>query len=45
MDVCAEEEPPPFTAANGVVAWCHLHTTGPTLAGAPIADLAATLTT
>ena len=45
MDVCAEEEPPPFVTPGGVITRCHLHTTGPTLAGAPITDLAATLTT
>lgn len=41
MDVCAQEEPPPFTTPAGVVVHCHLHTCGPSLAGAPITDLAA----
>jgi len=40
MDVCAEVEPPPFTGPNEVLARCHLHTTGPRLAGAPVATLA-----
>ena len=39
MDVCAEVEPPAFLSDGGVVSRCHLHTTGPALAGAPIADL------
>ena len=39
MDVCAEVEPPAFVAPPGVVSRCHLHTSGPTLAGAPITDL------
>ena len=38
MDVCAAEEPPPFEA-EGTTTWCHLHTGGPTLAGAPISTL------
>jgi len=36
--VCATEEPAAFEVA-GTTAWCHLHTTGPTLAGAPVSTL------
>jgi peptide/nickel transport system ATP-binding protein len=36
MAVCAEEDPPPLTTAGGTTVWCHLHTTGPVLAGAPV---------
>jgi oligopeptide/dipeptide ABC transporter ATP-binding protein len=36
MDVCAEEAPLPFVTSDGIVTRCHLHTTGPTLAGAPV---------
>ena len=36
MDVCAVEDPPPFTATDGTTVWCHLHTTGPALAGASV---------
>jgi oligopeptide/dipeptide ABC transporter ATP-binding protein len=39
MDICAEVEPPAFACPSGVVSRCHLHTSGPTLAGAPISDL------
>jgi len=40
MDVCAEEEPPAYAAADGVLTRCHLHTAGPALAGASITGLA-----
>jgi peptide/nickel transport system ATP-binding protein len=36
MDICAVEDPPPFTAAGGTTVWCHLHTSGPALAGASV---------
>jgi oligopeptide/dipeptide ABC transporter ATP-binding protein len=36
MEVCAVEDPPPFTTADGTTVWCHLHTAGPELAGAPV---------
>jgi oligopeptide transport system ATP-binding protein len=39
MDVCAEQEPPPFVSPTGIVSRCHLHTSGPVLAGAPINEL------
>jgi oligopeptide/dipeptide ABC transporter ATP-binding protein len=39
MDVCAEEVPPAFVSPTGIVSRCHLHTSGPTLAGAPISEL------
>jgi oligopeptide transport system ATP-binding protein len=39
MDICAEIEPPAFVSPNGSVSRCHLHTSGPTLAGAPISVL------
>jgi oligopeptide/dipeptide ABC transporter ATP-binding protein len=39
MDICAEIEPPAFVSPTGIVSRCHLHTSGPTLAGAPIVDL------
>jgi oligopeptide/dipeptide ABC transporter ATP-binding protein len=38
MDVCATSEPPP-TASAGSVAWCHLHTEGPHLAGRSVLEL------
>jgi oligopeptide/dipeptide ABC transporter ATP-binding protein len=40
MDICAEEDPPDFVTTEGVHTRCHLHTHGPTLAGAPISTLA-----
>jgi oligopeptide/dipeptide ABC transporter ATP-binding protein len=36
MAVCSEEDPPPLTTAGGTTVWCHLHTAGPVLAGAPV---------
>jgi oligopeptide transport system ATP-binding protein len=36
MDVCAVEDPPAFNAPDGTTVWCHLHTTGPVLAGASV---------
>ncbi len=44
MDICAEIEPPAFVSPNGAVSRCHLHTSGPTLAGAPISDLVSRIT-
>jgi oligopeptide/dipeptide ABC transporter ATP-binding protein len=38
MDVCRAVDPPPYTAATGTTVYCHLHTDGPALAGATIAD-------
>ncbi len=36
MEVCAVEDPAPFTTGDGTTVWCHLHTAGPELAGAPV---------
>jgi len=41
MEVCATEEPAPFTTASGTTVCCHLHTTGPALAGSPVTVLPA----
>ena len=41
MDICAVEDPPPSHAPGGTTVYCHLHTSGPRLAGAPLADFAA----
>jgi oligopeptide/dipeptide ABC transporter ATP-binding protein len=39
MPICSEVEPPPFVTPSGLTSMCHLHTTGPTLAGAPISTI------
>ena len=39
MPICAEEDPPAFVSPTGLTARCHLHTSGPTLAGAPISSI------
>jgi peptide/nickel transport system ATP-binding protein len=39
MDVCFVEDPPPFVASDGATVYCHLHTSGPTLAGETVAGL------
>ncbi|MFC5951400.1 ABC transporter ATP-binding protein [Pseudonocardia lutea] len=36
MDVCATEPPVAFVTDDGVTTYCHLHTTGPVLQGAPV---------
>jgi peptide/nickel transport system ATP-binding protein len=36
MEVCAHEDPPPFTTSEGTTVYCHLHTQGPRLEGAPV---------
>jgi len=41
MDVCSNEDPPVFRAPGGTMVACHLHVTGPTLAGAPVTELTA----
>jgi hypothetical protein len=41
MDVCSNEDPPVFHAPGGTMVACHLHVTGPTLAGAPVTELTA----
>ena len=33
MDICSEVDPPAFAAEDGSTVACHLHTTGPALAG------------
>jgi oligopeptide/dipeptide ABC transporter ATP-binding protein len=40
MDVCRETAPAPFQAEDGTVVECHLHTTGPILAGRSVNELA-----
>ncbi len=39
MDVCREEFPEPFALDGGGAVRCHLHTSGPKLAGRPISAL------
>ena len=39
MDICRHVAPPLFTAPDGTVATCHLHTEGPALAGETVAHL------
>jgi oligopeptide/dipeptide ABC transporter ATP-binding protein len=43
MDICRDVDPPAFTVDNGAddgtTVYCHLHTSGPTLAGAPVTTL------
>ncbi len=41
MEVCAAEEPAPYTTPAGTSVRCHLHTEGPALAGSSVADLSA----
>ncbi len=36
MDVCAQVDPEPFTTPAGSTVRCHLHTTGPALAGGTV---------
>ena len=36
MDICSEVDPAPYRTAGGSTSWCHLHTSGPALAGAPL---------
>jgi oligopeptide/dipeptide ABC transporter ATP-binding protein len=39
MDICASVDPEPFITPSGTAVRCHLHTTGPTLAGATVSNL------
>ena len=39
MDICREVDPAPYKASGGSTSWCHLHTSGPLLAGAPTSTL------
>jgi oligopeptide/dipeptide ABC transporter ATP-binding protein len=41
MDICAAVDPEPFVTPSGTTVRCHLHTEGPTLAGATVAGLPA----
>ena len=36
MDICAEIDPAAYRTDSGTTVYCHLHTTGPTLAGEPL---------
>ncbi|MCU1429423.1 MAG: oligopeptide/dipeptide transporter, ATPase subunit [Actinomycetia bacterium] len=40
MEICAVEDPPASSAPGGTTVYCHLHTSGPRLAGAPLAEYA-----
>jgi peptide/nickel transport system ATP-binding protein len=37
MEVCAQVDPPAYVTDVGTTVYCHLHTSGPTLAGEPLA--------
>lgn len=39
MDICVEEDPPPYPIEGGGYASCHLHEHGPRLAGGPVLPL------
>jgi len=39
MDVCRTVDPEATTTPDGTTVHCHLHTTGPTLAGASVRTL------
>jgi hypothetical protein len=39
MKICAQEAPPKVEITGGGIAKCHLHTSGPVLAGLPIRTL------
>jgi peptide/nickel transport system ATP-binding protein len=41
MDICREVDPPPFVTPEGTIVACHLHTSGPVLAGNPVTFLRA----
>ena len=40
LDICTREDPEPFEASDGTVVHCHLHTSGPMLAGESVMSLA-----
>jgi len=40
MDICSQVEPEPTPTVDGGSVACHLHTSGPKLAGRPLAELA-----
>ncbi|MBX6389314.1 MAG: ATP-binding cassette domain-containing protein [Frankia sp.] len=39
MEICREQDPPPYRTPAGVTTYCHLHEHGPRLAGAPVTAL------
>jgi len=39
MDICSQVDPEPTPTVNGGTVACHLHTSGPTLDGRPLAEL------
>jgi peptide/nickel transport system ATP-binding protein len=39
MEICHEVDPAPVETSGGSTAWCHLHTSGPSLAGAPLSTV------
>jgi oligopeptide/dipeptide ABC transporter ATP-binding protein len=39
MEICSSEEPPDFLCDDGTKVACHLHTSGPVLAGAPLTTI------
>ena len=39
MEMCREVDPPAFVTVDGTTVSCHLHTSGPMLAGAPVTTL------
>jgi peptide/nickel transport system ATP-binding protein len=39
MDICASVDPEPYVTPSGTTVRCHLHTEGPALAGATVAEL------
>ena len=43
MDICTSVDPAPFITPSGTTVRCHLHTEGPKLAGATVADLRPTV--
>jgi peptide/nickel transport system ATP-binding protein len=42
MNVCVSVDPTAFTNDSGTTVFCHLHTSGPALAGAPVTAMPAT---
>ena len=45
MEICREVDPPEFTTPSGTLVHCHLHTSGPRLAGRSVTTLAAQAST
>ena len=39
MDICAEQDPPPYLTHENVTVHCHLHEHGPKLAGATVTEI------